>query len=293
MAHITANYKMYLPAGHHRQPRNANGELALTAPSGGDTPYSPPFFPQLPYTLPNNGGQGAAKLLFWNDTDGTTGMIRPPQAFDIPSAASARTVTGWYFPISGPGTPGAGSGIIDDAFSASLDRFIDDTFVDVSSDPSLTSDANVIGVVPTTVAETLVAKAHVASTPDGFSQWILNDSILPMGVSALNVPAKTDGIAIAVYQQGTFPKAPRVNYEELVRIFFGVIQDGGGLTDHGPVDPWGPLISRLANSGLVATQAGKLGNGIGAKIGHLAAQDAVVAIHAALKEFEKLAGKTG
>ena len=292
MPHITANYKMYLPAGHHRQPRNANAELSLTAPSGGDTPYSPPFFPQLPYTLPNNGGQGSAQLLFWNDTDGTTGIIRPPQAFDIPSAASARSVTGWYFPISGPGLPGNGSAIIDDAFSASLGRFIDDTFVDVTSDPSLTADANVIGVVPTNVTETLVAKAHVTSTPDGFSQWILNESIMPVGVSALNVPALTDGIAIAVYQHGTFPKVPRLNYEELVRIFFGVINDAPGLTDHGPIGPWGPLIARLARTGLVATQAEGLQNEIGAQIGHLAAQDAVAAIHAALKDFERLASKT-
>ena len=149
MAHITANYKMYLPAGHHRQPRNANAELSLAPSSGGDTPYSPPYFPQLPYTLPNSGGDGMAKLLFWSDTDGTTGVVRPPVAFDIPSSANARTVTGWYFPISGPGVINGGSAIIDDAFSANLGTFIDDTFVDVISDPSLTADANVIGVVPT------------------------------------------------------------------------------------------------------------------------------------------------
>ncbi|MEP7130641.1 MAG: hypothetical protein ABI770_05885 [Sphingomicrobium sp.] len=75
MSHITANYKMYLPAGHRRQPRNANAELTLAPASGGDTPYSPPYFPELPYTLP--GGSGLAKLLFWSDTDGTTGIIRP------------------------------------------------------------------------------------------------------------------------------------------------------------------------------------------------------------------------
>src|SRR4051812_26349010 len=146
MPHITANYKMYLPAGHHRQPRNANAELTLAPTSGGDTPYSPPYFPELPYTV--TAGNGLAKLLFWSDTDGTTGIIRPPQPFDIPTAASARTVTGWYFPTSGPGVPGP-SEIIDDAFSAAQGRFIDDTFVDVTSDPSLTADANVIGVVPT------------------------------------------------------------------------------------------------------------------------------------------------
>lgn len=291
MAHITANYKMYLPAGHHRQPRNADTELALTPPSGGDTPYSPPYFPELPYTLPG-GGSGAAKLLFWSETDGTTGIVRPPLPFEIPAAATPRTVTGWYFPVSGPGGPGGGTAIIDDAFSAAKGQFIDDTFVDVTSDPSLTANANVIGVVPTNAAQTLVAKAHVVSTTEPFAQWILNDTIMPAGNATLNVPARTNGIAIAVYQQGSFPKPPRLDFAAAVRIIFGVIQDGGGLTDKGPIDPWGPLISRLAKSGLVAAQATELEEKLAAQIGKLAAQDAVSAIRTALAQFERIAGKT-
>jgi len=293
MAHITANYKMYLPAGHHRQPRNANAELSLAPSSGGDTPYSPPYFPQLPYTLPNSGGDGIAKLLFWSDTDGTTGVVRPPVAFDIPSSANARTVTGWYFPISGPGVINGGSAIIDDAFSANLGTFIDDTFVDVISDPSLTADANVIGVVPTASAQTLVAKGHVLSVPEPFSQWVLNDSIMPVGNSTLQVPAGTDGIAIAIYQQGNFPKPPNLgrDFAEAVRIIFGVIQDGGGLTDHGPVGPWDPLITQLLNASQIASHATKVRGTLSAEITALAAQDTLAVIRAAVPQLEKLAGK--
>jgi hypothetical protein len=290
MPHITAYYKMYLPAGHHRQPRNANAELTLAPPSGGDTPYSPPYFPQLPYTVSE--GSGLSKLLFWSDTDGTTGMIRPPLAFDIPTAASARTVTGWYYPISGPEGPPGPPAIIDDAFSAAQGRFIDDTFVDVTSDPSLTANANVVGVVPTASAETLAAKSNVLSTTEPFSQWILNDALMPLGDTTLDVPQGTEGIAIAVYQQGSFPRPPRFNYEEFVRILFGVIQDGGGLTDHGPIGPWDPLIAKLRSSMVVAGRGGGLDRKIAHEITHLAAQDAIEAIRVALPEFEKLAGKT-
>jgi hypothetical protein len=292
MPHITANYKMYLPGGHHRQPRNLNAELTLAPPSGGDTPFSPPYFPQLPYTW--GGGDGLAKLLFWSDTDGTTGIIRPPQPFDIPAAATARTVTGWYYPTSGPGMNGNGTAIIDDAFSAAQGRFIDDTFVDVTSDPTLTANANVVGVVPTNSAETLVAKTHVTSTTEPFSQWILNDTLMPVGDATLSVPQGADGIAIAVYQKGNFRIPERENYAEVVRILWGIINDASGaiLGPHGPVpvDPgWGKLIERLAASGGIAARSGGLEAKLGTQLRGLAAQDAIEAISLALPQFEKMA----
>lgn len=293
MPHITANYKMYLPGGHHRQPRNSNAELTLAPASGGDTPFSPPYFPMLPYTL--GAASGLAKLLFWSDTDGSTGIIHPPQPFDIPTSATPRTVTGWYYPTSGPGAPGNGTAIIDDAFSAAQGRFIDDTFVDVTSDPSLTANANVIGIVPTNNAETLVAKGHVLSTTEPFSQWIFNDSLMPLNDATLNVPQGSDGIAIAVYQQGNF-RIPRFdNYAEVVRILFGIIDDSPGAIwgPHGPVpvDPgWGKLIERLFTSGQLAGRSGKIEAKLAAKVRGMAAQDAIMAIREAMPEFEKIAG---
>src|SRR4051812_45143503 len=173
MPHVSDFYKMYLPAGHHRQPRNANADMDLAPQSGGDVTnpgaHTPTFFPELPYTIA--GGSGMAKLLFWNVTDGTHGQVLPPVAFTQQVGANPLTITGWYFPISGPGVGNGGSAIIDDAFSAAQGRFIDDTFVAVTSNPALTSDANVIGVVPTTSAVTLEASASVPSTPEPFSQW--------------------------------------------------------------------------------------------------------------------------
>jgi hypothetical protein len=239
MPHVTVNYEMFLPGGHHRQPRNTSVQLDLAPTAGGDVLnpgiYTPPFFPQLPYIM--NGGGGMARLIFWSVTDGTNGQVLPPSAFNQAVGAYPLTITAWYFPISGPaGVSGNGTEIIDDAFSANLGRFIDDTFVDVTTDPSLTNDANVIGFVPTAVAETLVAKNTVSSTTEPFAQWILNDGLMPVGETTLNVTQGTMGIAIAVYQkpQSFVTKFPNyVTYDP-----WWWIETHGGLVPPGPPPPW-------------------------------------------------------
>ena len=292
MPQVSDFYKMYLPAGHHRQPRNANADMNLAPQSGGDVTnpgfHTPPYFPELPYTIP--GGSGMAKLLFWNVTDGTKGQVLPPVAFTQPVGANPLTITAWYFPISGPGVVG-GPAIIDDAFSAAQGKFIDDTFVTVTSDPSLTNDANVIGVVPTANAVTLEAHAAVVSTPEPFSQWILNDAMMPMGTKTLDVPKGTNGIAIAIYQKSD-PVVIRPPYYEIGgKIIGGVGVDGGGYIIVGgvphPVDPWGPLMVRLATSAIVTVEARSMEQKIGAQVQKLAAQDALAAIKDAVRAFEK------
>jgi hypothetical protein len=238
MPHVTVAYEMFLPAGHHRQPRHFPIGLGLAPAAGGDVAnlgvYTPPFFPQLPYTL--NGGGGMARLLFWSVTDGTHGQVLPPVAFDQTVGAFPLTITAWYFPTSGPGLGNGGTAIIDDAFSANQGRFIDDTFVDVTSDPTLTNDANVIGVVPTNVAETLVARNSVMSTAEPFAQWILNDGLMPAGATTLNVDQGTLGIAIAIYQQphSIVVKLP----DEATYNPWWWIETHGGLVPPGPGPQW-------------------------------------------------------
>jgi hypothetical protein len=244
MPHVTVNYEMFLPGGHHRQPRNTSIELNLAPTAGGDVPdsgiYTPPFFPQLPYTL--NGGGGMANLLFWSVTDGANGQVLPPSSFNQTVGSSPLSITAWYFPISGPGTwGGTGSAIIDDAFSANLGRFIDDTFVDVTSDPTLTNDANVTGIVPTNVAETLVAKSPVPSTGEPFAQWILNDGLMPINSPTLNVPKGTNGIAIAIYQE---PAHARLSGFDPNRYASWQWVDHGTMVDGGP-HPWNPFVNQL------------------------------------------------
>jgi hypothetical protein len=243
MPHVTVNYEMFLPGGHHRQPRNTSIELNLAPTAGGDVPdpgtYTPPFFSQLPYTL--DGGSGMAELLFWSVTDGVTGQVLPPLPFDQAVAASPLTITAWYYPISGPGTGGGTTAIIDDAFSANLGRFIDDTFVNVTSDPTLTSDANVVGIVPTAVAETLVAKNTVSSTSEPFSRWIFNDGSKPVNNTTLQVPQGSAGIAIAIYEQPQQPTRPSLKQGQ-----YAIWQwvDYGTMVDGGP-HPWNPLVNQL------------------------------------------------
>lgn len=205
MPHVNVHYRMYVPAGHHRQPRTNSAYLTLAPTAGSDVPnpgsYTPPFFAKLPYDL---GGSGLAKLLFWNVTDGTHGQVLAPTPFDQPVAENPLTITAWYFPATGPGV--GGPGIIDDAFSAALGTFIDDIFVTVTSNraqanvAALSADANVIGFVPTGFERQLQAKLTVMSTTDPFSRWILNDASMALDDATLTIKKGASGIAIAIYQ---------------------------------------------------------------------------------------------
>lgn len=240
MALVVINYWMFLPRDHHRRPRNTSIYLDLM-PGGAPqdaTGVTPPFFEYLPYTLPG-GGSGLARCLFWSITGGTNGEVRPPGRFYQPVSVPL-TITAWYFPISGPGV-GEGRAIIVDAFSANLGRFIDDDFVDVTSDPSLTHNANVIGVVPTDRNLTLVARNSVSSTPEPFFEWILNERLMAAGDATLNIEKNTTGIAIAIYQ---YRQAPV--FRQLIPSIWPL--PPGSITDPiwwptlvtrgGPPEPW-------------------------------------------------------
>ena len=249
MAHVTVTYEMFLPAGHHRQPRNASINLDLAQAAGGDindgTPYSPPFFSQLPYAI--NNVPGLAQLQFWSVTDGTSGSVFPPSALTYQVGSVPLTITAWYYPISGPGVNPGGSSIIDDAFSANLGRFIDDTFVDVSPDDanhSKTNEANVTGDVLTAASETLTAKASAPSTGEPFSEWIMNGVVQPGGAAALLVPRGTSGVAIAIYQQGQVVQPGRPNLGNLKDFAAWHWVDYGTMVDGGP-HPWNPYVNQL------------------------------------------------
>jgi hypothetical protein len=207
--HVTVYYTMYLTSGHHRQPRNTSSELELAPTGGGDISpggtISPSFFPTLPYT--DGTITGTATCEFWSVTDGTSGQVLAPAAFTQTVGTSPLTITAWYFP-TGSGSGSGGTEIIDDAFSANLGEFIDDTFVDVTSDPSLTSQANVVGIVPTGEAETLKAYVNVVSTTEPFSRWVMNGTFMMTGDTTLNVPQGTQGIAVAIYQNPPSSRPP-------------------------------------------------------------------------------------
>jgi hypothetical protein len=291
MPHVSVHYKIYLPEGHHRQPRNASytlepnpsSEVDVTDPGN----ITPLYIPQLPFEL--DGEPGLANLLFWSVTDGSAGSTYDAGPLTQPVGASPLTITAWYFPEGGIGN--GESGIIDDAFSAALGTFIDDTFVTVTSDPSLTSDANVVGVVPTASAETLQAALNVTSTTEPFSKWRSYGAGTPSGAT-LNVPAGSDGLAIAVYEStGGSVRLPKYTGAIFGTVIGGVAVDGGGsIIINGvphPVDPWGPLTVSLVRSSLVVAGSAAAAPQLAATGRRLAATAALESIRAALPAIEK------
>jgi len=285
LPHVTTYYKLILTAGHHRQPRNSTAEEDLAPSAGGDVlpggSFSPTFFATLP--CPTDSKE-IAKLLFWSVTDGTTGQVLPPAAFTQTVDGSSLTITGWYICTGGDGT-GTGTAIIDDAFSANLGGFIDDTFVDVTSDPSLTSDANVVGIVPTNVAETLVAYSAVVSTTEPFYKWVLNGAFMVAGDTTLKVPKGTEGIAIAIYQSPP-PSNIIPPYFAQYNPWWWIVSWWG----HGP-DPGPEIVREFAAAAELVGVANHVSPQIRARTLQLALEQVRIATSAIEKQIQGLQGK--
>ena len=291
MPHVSVHYKIYLSAGHHRQPRNSPYELEPNPSSEVDVTdpgnIVPLYIPQLPYL--SNGVPELAQLLFWSVTDGTNGHTYPAGPLTQSVGASPLTITAWYFPVGGGGN--GSTFIIDDAFSAIKGDFIDDTFVTVTTDASLTSDANVVGIVPTVKAETLQASATVASTTEPFSKWLSFGAGTTSG-NTINVPAKASGLAIAVYERsGTVLNVPSRQYEVGGFLIGGVAVDAGGaIVINGkphPVDPWGPLVVSLTQASLIVVGSSSASRSLVSEGQQLAAKTALESIKQAIPRIEK------
>jgi hypothetical protein len=276
MPHVTTHYRVYVAAGHHRQPRYAAAWIepnpqsdAEVVPGTTLTPYAPP---QLAYLV--DGAPQVASFLFWSATDGTNGQTTTNQTLNQTVDGTPMTITAWYLPPGGIG-PGESAYIID-AFSDALGDFIDDTFVTVSPDGGLTSDANVVGIVPTANAETLTATNSV-HTGESFEQWIGGQ---PVG-DVDNLQKGESGVAIATYHRSNIPP-PKVGSALMAwLILFGIIQDGGGIQiplgggGPVPVGPWGPVLEQVVRAASVGSMATQMR--AGEEIGRLAAGEALEA----------------
>ncbi|MCU1656046.1 MAG: hypothetical protein JWO57_702 [Pseudonocardiales bacterium] len=294
MPHVTTHYRVYVTAGHHRQPRNTTSWIepnpasdAEVVPGTVITPYAPP---QLAYL--SNGQAQVASFMFWSATDGTNGQTSTNQTLNQTVDTAPMTLTAWYMPQGGIGGNG-GPGYIVDAFSDALGDFVDDTFVTVKDasnavNAALTDEANVVGVVPTTNLEKLDAAGSV-HTGETFEQWI--------GGSASGAEdtlgAGTSGVAIATYHRShlTLPNKGVTEREGWI-ILYGVTNDApgvvipiGGGGGPVPVGPWGPYLQRAVRAAAVGSLAtGMRGS---AEVGRIAAADAM----AAAKQIEEQVAK--
>lgn len=269
MSHVDVHHRVYLGAGHHRQPRNPQpwvepyGASAYDAVLG--TPINEVAFPTISFALPPSATVLTATFAFWSASTTSNGTTLTSPNFSQGATAENLTLIAWYFLPAGGDGGGGGTGELLDAYSVSLGNFINDDFVTVSSDPSLTANANIIGEVPTAVAETVDAFGSIASTSESFIEWVrMAGDGTTASAERLNVPAGANGFAFATYGRHTFniPK-PQVDKSKGVIILDGIIDDSPGhiLVDGHPVpvDPgWGSLIKQMFTLAGLHADAGRL-----------------------------------
>ena len=275
MTHVVINAKRIgSPAGHHRQPRT--GPTSSTLIGGATTEATSGSF--IHATASELAG---LRFVFWSASDGIGGATVTTPTIDQQVGDHPLTLTAWYYPSGGDGGQGD-SGYLIDAFSATLNDFVDDDFVVVTSDPSLTSTANVAGWVPTAHTEQLTAYASIHGG-QVFEQWVGD----PDAVGAIATLGEgTSGVAIATYraQHLAIPR-PGTDKRQGWLIFGGIDVDGGGFVipigggPGGPVGPWGPFIERVAHLLQVGAHSSALG-----KEGLRMQRLAIDQLQAALKE---------
>jgi hypothetical protein len=272
--HIDVHKRVYLGAGHHRRPRNAQAWVEPYSASAYDgTTISETADDTLAFTPMGGSSVLNANFAFWSRLSASSGRTQTsPHFAESPVTEDLNLIAWYYLPPSG-GTNGNGTAELIDAYSVAAGDFIDDDFVTVASDPSLTVAANVDGDVPTAVPETLDAYATVASTGERFDQWIVSPDGTTASGQELDVPQRADGFAFATYDHPPSAYIPRVpiNAQEGVIILTGIINDAPGwiLVDGHPVpvDPgWGSILREIFSILGMQAQAGRLSKQGGAQL---------------------------
>jgi hypothetical protein len=139
----------------------------------------------------------------------------------------------------------------------------------------------------------LKAAHSVSSTGEPFLKWMSFSAGTANGNSdTLEVPAKSVGMAIAVYQSsGTPLNLPSGGGRIYGTLIGGVAFDGPGyIVINGvphPVDPWGPLIMQLAQAALTSAGSRALSGRYGQQVRTLTARSVVESIRAALPNIER------
>jgi hypothetical protein len=236
--------------------------LTTTAASGGAyQAWAPPV-------ISWNGHEHTAAFAFWSTTGGSDGaFVSTDPSLTVPIGGGDVAATAWYLPGGGNGN---GPGIDIDAFDVNLGDFVDDDFVDVVSDPSLTAAANEDGWVPTNSAQDVRAYGSIHAVP--FAEWTVVAGSENVSYVDLQAAAQSYAVAFAFYQSPVRHLGPLRQYEEGTWVSWGVKVDAGGPTGHGPVPPWTPFIRELAAGFALAETATQLHPELRANVLRLAAE---------------------
>ena len=209
---------------------------------------------------------------FWSIAGGANGGVVDFNQLAQGVPVGSTTIVASAIYIETNGGNGGGPGVFVDAFDVNQGIFVDDDFVTVSPDSSLTVPANETGWVPSASAESVAAYGSIHSVP--FSNWHVFLGTEIVNNTTLNVAAQSSAVAFAFYKTPTGPKPPRIDREFALStwVSYGVMVDGGGPTGDGPVDPWGPYVREFAAGLMLAEAAKKVNSELKASVMGLAAK---------------------
>jgi hypothetical protein len=275
--------------------RHKNGSGALDIASPSNTNLSDPghygayAFPEGTWT--DTSGSHTAYFAFWSvvgAADGASFSTDPN--LSVTTGSSDVQATAWYVEEGGGGSPA----LLIDAFDVDIGDFVLDDFVNVVSDPTLTADANLDGIVPTTTAtEDVRAYTSIRAVP--FNEWLVVEGTEPVSSEDLTGTRDTTAIAFAMYQSppgGVHHGVPPV-IGDSTWVSWGVMVDGGGPTGRGPVPPWNPYVRELAAGLALAESATTIDQGLRTSVLRLAAEQVRLAAANITQHIEGGQAETG
>jgi hypothetical protein len=249
--------------------------------------YAPPSM-----TWSDAAGSHSGVFAFWSITGAANGASTSINASAAVTAGGSDIyVTAWYIPEGSGGGPGS-PGLFVDAFDVGLGTFVDDDFVDIVSDPSLTASANQTGFVPTASTEDVRAYTEIHNVP--FSAWTEVTGTESVTGRDINAIRSTDAILFAFFQapaSSSSGKLPHTfgSYEIYNWVSYGVMVDGGGPTGNGPVPPWNPDIRELLAGITLAETANIVGASLRTSVLRIAAAQVATAAGSIARLMEEQA----
>jgi len=290
MPNASSHFVTWISRGkrHHGSAYQDIGPSSNSNLATGDT-YQPQWAPpSLDWTDTDADGKVVTHhgvFAFWSIAGGANGGVVDfnQLAQGVPVGGNNITASAIYIEVGG-GTNG-GPGVTIDAFDVNQGTFVDDDFVTVSPDSSLTAGANNDGWVPSASAESVNAFGSIHAVP--FSDWHVFLGMEMVNGTTLNVAAQSSAVAFAFYKTPVSSRPPGINrqFAESVWVSYGVMVDGGGPTGGGPVDPWGPYVMELAAGLMLAEAAKKVSPDLKSSVMALAAKQVSLAASAIQKNM--------